>query len=171
MATSETRQDAIARAADRLFSLRACARIAWQFRSFALRYPANLWCVGERSMSRKPRLMYANRCQGGVSDDSLDQLLRRSIVRDVWQSSRRSICPSFCRRFGGAGGAGAPAIDPRIFDGAVVAGRRSTGSVRRGGWRNCARSIGGSVVVRGVEVGYHTLSDFRRIPARRSISS
>jgi transposase len=111
----------------------------------------------------KPRLMYANRCQCEMRDESLDQLLPpEHPVRDVWEfvaaldlsallASIRSV----------PGRAGAPAIDPRILMAlwlqATIDGVGSSRSLAE----LCEHHLAYQWLCGGVEVGYHTLADFR----------
>jgi transposase len=111
----------------------------------------------------KPRLMYANRAQGELRDDSLEQLLPpEHPVRDVWrfvegldlsrlQEEIRSV----------PGHAGAPAIDPRILMAlwlqATIEGVGSSRALAK----LCEEHLVYRWLCGGVAVGYHTLADFR----------
>src|SRR4051812_38414270 len=65
----------------------------------------------------KPRLLYANRAQGEIRDDSLGQLLPPDhAVRDLWQFVESFDLSALLTRIRSVPGhAGAPAIDPRIL--------------------------------------------------------
>ena len=111
----------------------------------------------------KPRLLYANRCQGEIRDDSVDQLLPPDHpVRDVWafvESQDLSVLLTQIRSV--PGNAGAPAIDPRILMAlwlqATIDGVGSSRSLAK----LCREHLVYQWLCGGVEVGYHTLSDFR----------
>ena len=111
----------------------------------------------------KPRLMYANRCQCEMRDESLDQLLPpEHPVRDVWEfvaSLDLSALLASIRSM--PGHAGAPAIDPRILMAlwlqATIDGVGSSRSLAE----LCEHHLVYQWLCGGVEVGYHTLSDFR----------
>jgi len=107
--------------------------------------------------------MYANRCQGEIRDDSLDQLLPPDHpVRDLWQFVETLDLSAILAQIRSVpGNAGAPAIDPRILMAlwlqATIDGVGSS--------RKLAELCENHLVYRwlcgGVEVGYHTLADFR----------
>jgi transposase len=111
----------------------------------------------------RPRLLYANRHQGEFRDDSLDQLLpAEHSVRGVWQFVESLDLSALVAQVRSVpGNAGAPAIDPRILlalwlqatiDG-VGSSRRLAGL--------CVDHLVYRWLCGGVEVGYHTLADFR----------
>ncbi|MBO0697237.1 MAG: transposase, partial [Zavarzinella sp.] len=111
----------------------------------------------------KPRRMYANRHQGEFRDDSLDRLLPpEHRVRDVWQFVETLDLSALLAGIRSVpGNAGAPAIDPRILMALwLQATIDGVGSARQ-----LARLCDAHLVYRwlcgGVEVGYHTLADFR----------
>jgi transposase len=111
----------------------------------------------------KPRLMYANRCQGEFRDDSLDQLLPpEHPVRDLWQFVEALDLSAILAQIRSVpGNPGTPAIDPRILMAlwlqATVDGVGSS--------RKLAELCENHLVYRwlcgNVPVGYHTLADFR----------
>lgn len=111
----------------------------------------------------KPRLMYANRCQGIIRDDSVDQLLPpEHRVRDVWQFVETLDLSALLAQIHSVpGNAGAPAIDPRILMAlwlqATIDGVGSSRSLAE----LCKEHLVYQWLCGGVEVGYHTLSDFR----------
>lgn len=111
----------------------------------------------------KPRLLYANRCQGEFRDDSLDALLPpEHAVRNLWQfveSLDLSAITGAIRSV--PGHAGAPAIDPRILMALwLQATIDGVGSSRRLA-DLCSNHLAYRWVCGGVAVGYHTLADFR----------
>src|SRR5215212_9307918 len=65
----------------------------------------------------RPRLLYANRCQGEFRDDSLDALLPPDHpARDVWAFVESLDLSDLWAQIGSVPGhPGAPAIDPRIL--------------------------------------------------------
>ena len=65
----------------------------------------------------RPRLRYANRCQGEMRTDSLEQLLPADHpVRDLWQFVEALDLSALLESIRSVPGhAGAPAIDPRIL--------------------------------------------------------
>src|SRR5262245_52453656 len=111
----------------------------------------------------KPRLMYANRCQGEMRTDSLDQLLPVDhAVRDVWQFVETLDLSSLLAEIGSVPGhAGAPAIDPRILTAlwlqATIDGIGSSRVLAS----LCEQHLIYRWLCGGVAVGYHTLADFR----------
>ena len=111
----------------------------------------------------KPRLMYANRCQGEFRDDSVDQLLPpEHSVRDVWQFVETLDLAELLAQIRSVPGtAGAPAIDPRILMALwLQATIDGVGSSRRLA-KLCQEHLVYQWLCGGVEVGYHTLSDFK----------
>lgn len=111
----------------------------------------------------KPRLMYANRCQGEMRVDSLDQLLPSDHpVRDVWQFVETLDLSALLASIRSVPGhAGTPAIDPRILMGlwlqATIDGIGSSRALAK----LCVEHLAYRWLCGGVEVGYHTLADFR----------
>jgi transposase len=111
----------------------------------------------------KPRLLYANRCQGEFRDESLDELLPpEHPVRGVWQFVETLDLSALLGQIRSvAGNAGAPAIDPRI----LMALWLQATSDGIGSSRTLAGMCEQHLVYRwlcgGVAVGYHTLADFR----------
>ena len=90
--------------------------------------------------SAKPRLMYANRCQGEFRDDSLDQLLPpEHSVRDVWQFVETlDLGELFSQIRSVPGHAGAPA--PQGSKRHVGGGRLVESSRAVGPWREAVRA-------------------------------
>jgi transposase len=111
----------------------------------------------------KPRLMYANRCQGEMRVDSLEHLLPpEHPVRDLWQFVETLDLSALLAQIRSVpGNAGAPAIDPRILMALWL--QATTDGV--GSSRKLAELCENHLVYRwlcgGVDVGYHTLADFR----------
>jgi transposase len=111
----------------------------------------------------KPRLLYANRYQGEMRTDSLEQLLPPDHpVRDVWQFVETlDLSPLLAQIRSVPGNAGAPAIDPRILMAlwlqATIDGVGSSRALAK----LCAEHLVYRWLCGGVEVGYHTLADFR----------
>jgi transposase len=111
----------------------------------------------------KPRLLYANRCQGEMRTDSLDQLLpAEHPVRDVWQFVQTLDLSTLLAEVRSVpGNAGAPAIDPKILMAlwlqATIDGIGSSRALAK----LCEEHLAYRWLCGGVEVGYHTLSDFR----------
>ena len=110
-----------------------------------------------------PRLMYAQRCQCEIRCESLDQLLpAEHPVRALWElvetldlsgllSPIRSV----------AGHAGAPAIDPRILVALCLQATADAIGSSRALAQLCQDHLVYRWLCGGVEVGYHTLADFR----------
>jgi transposase len=115
------------------------------------------------SNTEKPRLRYANRLQGEMRVDSLEQLLPpEHRVRTVWQFVESlDLTPLLAKIRALPGKAGAPAIDPRIL---VALWLQATcdgiGSSRELA-ELCQIHLAYRWLCGGVEVGYHTLADFR----------
>lgn len=111
----------------------------------------------------KPRLLYPNRCQGEIRDDSVDQLLPPDHpVRDVWSFVESQDLSALLTQIRSVpGNAGAPAIDPRILMAlwlqATIDGVGSSRSLAT----LCREHLVYQWLCGGVEVGYHTLADFR----------
>jgi transposase len=111
----------------------------------------------------KPRLMYANRCQGEMRTDSLEELLPPDHpVRDVWQFVEALDLSKLVAEIRSVpGNAGAPAIDPRILMAlwlqATIDGIGSSRALAR----LCEEHLVYRWLCGGVAVGYHTLADFR----------
>jgi transposase len=111
----------------------------------------------------KPRLVYANRCQGEMRTESVEELLPpEHPVRDVWQFVEEidlSVLLAEIRSV--PGNAGAPAIDPRILLAlwlqATIDGIGSSRVLAR----LCEEHLVYRWLCGGVAVGYHTLADFR----------
>jgi transposase len=111
----------------------------------------------------KPRLLYANRCQGEFRDDSVDQLLPTDhAVRQIWQFVESlDLSPLLAQIRSVPGQAGAPAIDPRILLAlwlyATIEGVGSARAIDD----MCQNHLAYRWLCGGVHVSYHTLSDFR----------
>jgi transposase len=111
----------------------------------------------------RPRLLYANRCQGEMRTDSLDQLLPPDHpVRDLWHFVEALDLTALLRSIRSVPGhAGAPAIDPRILLAlwlqATIDGVGSSRALAA----LCAEHLAYQWLCGGVAVGYHTLADFR----------
>lgn len=111
----------------------------------------------------KPRLRYANRCQGEMRTDSLDQLLPPDhAVRELWQFVESLDLSALLRSIRSVPGhAGAPAIDPRILLAlwlqATIQGVGSSRALEA----LCQEHLAYQWLCGGVSVGYHTLADFR----------
>jgi transposase len=111
----------------------------------------------------KPRLLYANRCQGEIRDDSLDQLLPpEHPVRDLWQFVETLDLSAILTEIRALPGqAGAPAIDPRILMALwLQATIDGVGSSRKLA-ELCVNHLVYRWLCGTVPVGYHTLADFR----------
>jgi len=111
----------------------------------------------------RPRLLYANRQQGEIRTDSLDQLLPPDHpVRDVWQfvdSLNLSALLAAVRSV--PGHPGAPAIDPRLLLALWLQGTLDGVGSSRALEALCQEHLAYQWLCGGVAVGYHTLSDFR----------
>jgi transposase len=111
----------------------------------------------------RPRLLYANRCQGEMRTDSLEQLLPPDHpVRDVWRFVESLDLTALLASIRSVPGhAGAPAIDPRLLLAlwlqATVDGVGSSRALEA----LCAEHLAYQWLCGGVAVGYHTLADFR----------
>lgn len=111
----------------------------------------------------KPRLMYANRCQGEMRTESVEELLPpEHPVRDVWQFVETLDLSSLLSKIRSVpGNAGAPAIDPRVLMAlwlqATIDGVGSSRALAR----LCVEHLVYRWLCGGVAVGYHTLADFR----------
>ena len=111
----------------------------------------------------KPRLMYANRCQGEMRTDSVEELLPlEHPVRDVWQFVETLDLSTLVAEIRSVpGNAGAPAIDPRILMAlwlqATIDGVGSSRALAK----LCEEHLVYRWLCGGVAVGYHTLADFR----------
>jgi transposase len=111
----------------------------------------------------KPRLLYANRAQGEIRDDSLEQLLPpEHPVRDVWQFVESLDLSAIMAQIRSVPGhPGTPAIDPRILMALwLQATIDGVGSSRKLA-ELCELHLVYRWLCGGVEVGYHTLADFR----------
>ena len=112
---------------------------------------------------RPPRLEYANRCQGELRSDSLDQLLPpEHPVRPVWafvESLDLSALLAGIRARAGA--AGAPAIDPRILVALWLWATTEGVGSSRALEDLCQNHLAYRWLCGGVSVSYHTLADFR----------
>jgi transposase len=111
----------------------------------------------------RPRLLYANRCQGEFRDDSLDQLLPpEHPVRDLWQFVETLDLSAVLAAIGSVPGhAGAPAIDPRILVAVWLQATLDGIGSSRALDELCEHHLVYRWICGGVSVGYHTLSDFR----------
>jgi transposase len=111
----------------------------------------------------KPRLMYANRCQGEIRTESVEELLpHEHPVRDVWQFVETLDVSALIAEIRSVpGNAGAPAIDPRILMAlwlqATIDGVGSSRALAK----LCEEHLAYRWLCGGVAVGYHTLADFR----------
>jgi len=111
----------------------------------------------------KPRLMYANRCQAEFRQESLDELLPpEHPVRSVWQFVEGLDLSALHAQIRSVPGqAGAPAIDRKILMAVCLqATIDGYGSSRRVA-ELCEHHLVYRWLCGGVNVGYHTLSDFR----------
>jgi transposase len=111
----------------------------------------------------KPRLLYANRCQGEFRDESMEQLLPPDHpVREIWQFVETLDLSALLRQIRSVPGqAGAPAIDPRILVALWLwATSEGVGSARALD-ELCRNHLVYRWLCGGVPVSYHTLSDFR----------
>jgi transposase len=111
----------------------------------------------------KPRLLYANRCQGELRAESLEQLLPpEHPVRDVWHFvGSLDLSDLLARIKSRPGHVGAPAIDPAILLALwMFATTQGIGSSRVLA-QLCEEHLAYRWLCGGVPVGYHTLSDFR----------
>jgi transposase len=119
--------------------------------------------MGANSTADTPRLRYADREQGEMLMESLDQLLPpEHRVRNVWQFVETLDLSALRAEIRAVPGhAGAPAIDPRIL---VALWLQATcdgvGSSRRLA-ELCEYHLAYRWICGGVGVNYHTLSDFR----------
>lgn len=111
----------------------------------------------------KPRLMYANRCQCEMRTESVDQLLPPDHpVRDVWRFVETlDLSPLLSQIRSVPGHAGAPAIDPRILMGLWLQATADGFGSSRVLAELCVEHLVYRWLCGGVEVGYHTLADFR----------
>jgi transposase len=111
----------------------------------------------------KPRLMYANRCQGEMRTESVEELLPpEHPVRDVWQFVETLDLSALLSKIRSVpGNAGAPAIDPRVLMAlwlqATIDGVGSSRALAK----LCVEHLVYRWLCGGVAVGYHTLADFR----------
>jgi len=113
--------------------------------------------------SIKPRLLYANRCQGEMRTDSLDQLLpAEHPIRDVWQFVETLDLSKLVAQIRSVpGNAGAPAIDPKILMALWLQATADGVGSSRALAKLCEEHLVYRWLCGGVEVGYHTLADFR----------
>lgn len=111
----------------------------------------------------KPRLLYANRAQGEFRDDALDQLLPpEHAVRDLWAFVEAFDLSAMLAQIRSVpGNAGAPAIDPRILLALWLQATTDGVGSSRALAELCANHLVYRWLCGGVEVGYHTLADFR----------
>jgi transposase len=111
----------------------------------------------------RPRLLYANRHQGEIRTDSVDQLLPPDHpARNLWQFVESLDLSALLASIRSVPGhAGAPAIDPRILLAlwlqATIDGVGSSRALAALGVEHLAYQW----LCGGVEVSYHTLADFR----------
>lgn len=111
----------------------------------------------------KPRLVYANRSQGEIRTESLDQLLPpEHPVRQVWRFVESLDVSGLLAPIRSLPGhAGAPAIDPRLLLAlwlqATIDGVGSSRALAR----LCEEHLAYRWLCGGVSVAYHTLADFR----------
>ena len=114
-------------------------------------------------MSAKPRLLYANRCQGELRWESLEQLLPpEHAARNIAQFVESlDLAPILAKIKSVEGRAGRDAIDPRILMSLwMLATTQGVGSSRVLATL-CVEHLGYRWLCGGVSVAYHTLSDFR----------
>jgi transposase len=111
----------------------------------------------------QPRLLFANRCQCEMRTESLDELLPpEHPVRDVWQFVGTLDLSSLIEQIRSVpGNAGAPAIDRRILMSLWLLATMDGVGSSRGLALLCEEHLAYRWLCGGVEVGYHTLSDFR----------
>lgn len=111
----------------------------------------------------KPRMKFANRCQGEVRDDSIDRLLPpEHPVRDVWRFVEDLDLSALVVQIRSVpGNAGAPAIDPRILMSLWLQGTIDGVGSSRSLAKLCMEHLVYRWLCGGVEVGYHVLADFR----------
>lgn len=111
----------------------------------------------------KPRLVYANRCQGEMRVDSLDQLLPSDHpVRELWSFVETLDLSALLAQIRSVpGNAGAPAIDPRILLALWLQATLDGIGSSRVLAKLCQEHLVYQWLCGGVEVGYHTLADFR----------
>lgn len=111
----------------------------------------------------KPRLMYANRCQCEMRTESVDQLLPpEHPVRDVWCFVETLDLSALLAQIRSVpGNAGAPAIDPRILMALWLQATADGVGSSRALAELCEHHLVYRWLCGGVEVGYHTLADFR----------
>jgi transposase len=111
----------------------------------------------------RPRLLYANRQQGEIRTDSLDQLLPPDHpARDLWRFVEALDLSALLAAVRSVSGhPGAPAIDPRLLLAlwlqATVDGVGSSRALEA----LCQEHLAYRWLCGGVAVGYHTLADFR----------
>ena len=111
----------------------------------------------------KPRLLYANRTQCELRSDSVEQVLPADHpVRAIWAFVERlDLTALFARIRSVPGHAGAPAIDPRILVALWLQATADGIGSSRALARLCVEHLAYRWLVGQVEVGYHTLADFR----------
>lgn len=111
----------------------------------------------------KPRLMYADRCQCEMRTESVDQLLPPNHpVRDVWRFVETLDLSALLAQIRSLpGNAGAPAIDPRILMALWLQATADGVGSSRALAVLCENHLVYRWLCGGVEVGYHTLADFR----------
>lgn len=114
-------------------------------------------------MAAKPRLLHANRLQCEMRAESLEHLLpAEHPVRTVWEFVLTLDLSALANQIRSvAGHAGAPAIDPRILVALWLQATADGVGSSRALARLCQEHLAYRWLVGGVEVGYHTLSDFR----------
>jgi transposase len=107
--------------------------------------------------------MYANRCQGEMRAESVEQLLPpEHPVRDVWQFVETLDLSALVAEIRSVpGNAGAPAIDPRILIALWLQATIDGVSSSRALAKLCEEHLVYRWLCGGVAVGYHTLADFR----------
>lgn len=111
----------------------------------------------------KPRLLYANRTQCELRTDSVEQLLPSDHpVRAVWAFLLTLDLSALLGRIRSVSGhAGAPAIDPRILVALWLQATADGVGSSRALACLCVEHLAYRWLCGGVEVGYHTLADFR----------
>lgn len=117
----------------------------------------------EKMEKGKIRILTANRQQVEMHIEALDQMIPEDHkVRVVWEMVQQYDLSQFYEEIDSIeGGAGRPAIDPRILMAVwLYATSEGIGSAREVD-RLCVEHIAYRWLVGGVSVNYHTLSDFR----------
>jgi len=111
----------------------------------------------------KPRRKCANRQQGEIRTESVDELLPpEHSVRDVWQFVESLDLSALVEQIRSVPGhPGAPAIDPRILMALWLQGTIDGIGSSRALAKLCEEHLVYRWLCGGVDVGYHVLADFR----------